>query len=72
MQGHQNYSYFYSFALDGTRRQNEVPAILPPGNNPLSVGDEAGWARELFWTAWERKISIPTEIELQTVQLMGI
>jgi hypothetical protein len=72
MQGHQNYSTFYSFALDGTRRQNEVPAILPPENNPLSVDDEAGWAPELFWPALERNVSLPTETELQTVQLMGI
>jgi len=72
MQGHLNYSSFYSFALDGTRRQNDVPAILPPVNNPLSVDDEAGWTPELFWTTLERNISLPTEIDRQTVQLMGI
>lgn len=72
MQGQQNYSSFYSFALDGTRRQTEVPAILPPGNNPLSVYEEAGWAPELFWKVLERNISLPAEIELQTVRLVGI
>jgi hypothetical protein len=73
MQGQQNYSSFYSFALDGTRRQTEVPDIFTPGKKtPLSVYEEAGWAPEIFWKALERNISIPAGIELQTVQLMGI
>jgi len=72
LQGQQNYSSFYYFALDGTRRQTEVPAILLPGNNPLSVDEEAGWVPEVLWTALARNLSLPAEIELHAVQLMGI
>ena len=37
----------------GVGVQHHAPTALPPGNNPVPIVQEAGWAPRLDWTGAE-------------------